>query len=454
MTKSVPPKPKSSASLLIGLWIGLTVVAGLGTFAVLFWAAGGFNNAPASTATLPPTVPVVVATSTTASGETPKAVPSQAAAAACNYPTPPASGFGYGIQSHVFGGGDLSYFLSGVRELGLQWLKIQVRWNALEPKQGTIDWTVMDTAMKVSCENGLHVMLSVVAAPDWTHANPVPSPDEAREAPPDDYQAYADFLTKILDRYPGQVGAIEVWNEENIVREWNTAAGVSAGDYIKLLQTAYTAVKSKAPNVIVISGALSPTGVNCKGTWTASGCTPGDRPIIVDDASYLAQFVQAGGLQYADCVGTHSNGTNLPPDADALNPPGDSAQYTFKGPWQSPHYSWSLRSQVETYAKILTGQKLQCVTEFGYATPMDGKYPPNFAFAADITAQQQAEYLVRAFNWMRDSKQVSLAFLFNLDYGQLGTGDPSKDDNMIFSLLDTKGVPRPAFDAIKSMPKP
>ena len=49
---------------------------------------------------------------------------------------------------------------------------------------------------------------------------------------------------------------------------------------------------------------------------------------------------------------------------------------------------------------------------------------------------------------------VKLAFLFNLDYGPLGSGDPSKDDNMLFSLLDVKGVPRPAFDAIKAMPKP
>jgi hypothetical protein len=397
----------------------------------------------------------VMATSTTGLSVLPTAAPTQAVSTACQYPAAPASGFGYGIQSHVFGGGDLAYFLSGVRELGLHWLKIQVRWQDLEPAQGSIDWSVLDTAMKVSCENGLHVMLSVVAAPDWTHANPVPSPaDEAREAPPDNFQTYADFLGKIIDRYPSQVGAIEVWNEENIVREWNTAAGTRPEDYIKLLQAAHTTIKGKDPNIIVISGALSPTGINCTGTWTAAGCNPGERPIIVDDATYLTKFIQAGGLQYADCIGTHSNGTNLPPTAEGANPPGDGSNYTFKGPWTSPHYSWALKSQVETYAKILNGQKLQCVTEFGYASPLEGKYPPNFGFAADVSEQQQAEYLVQAFNWMRDSKLVQIAFLFNLDYGQLGSGDPTKDDNMLYSLLDSKGVPRPAFDAIKSMLKP
>jgi polysaccharide biosynthesis protein PslG len=447
MTKAVPPRPQSTASVLIGLWIGLTVVAGLGTFAVLFWAAGGFAAAPVPTAGLPPTVAVTVETSTPNLAE-PKMEPTQAVSTACKYPAAPASGFGYGIQSHVFGGGDLSYFLSGVKELGLQWLKIQVRWNYLEQKQGEIDWTIMDTAMKVSCENGLHVMLSVVAGPPWTHASPMSGDNQA---PPDDPQLYADFLTKILDRYPGQVGAIEVWNEENLEREWNTTEGINPDAYLKLLQIAYTTIKSKDPNVTVISGALSPTGINCNGSWP--DCQ-GGRPIVVDDATYLTKLVQIGGLQYADCIGAHSNGTNLPPDSDGANPPGDGSNYSFKGPWQSPHYSWALRSQVETYAKILNNQKLICVTEFGYASPMGGKYPPNFAFAADVSEAQQADYLVKAFNWMRDSKKVKLAFLFNLDYGQLGSGDPSKDDNMLFSLLNMDGSPRPAFDAIKSMAKP
>lgn len=452
MTKSASPRPKNTASVLIGLWIGLTVLAGLGMLSLLWalWAAGGFSAAPpATSAGMPPTVPVVVATSTSANAaDGTQALATSAAKTTCKYPPAPASGFDYGIQSHVFGGGDLNYFLPGVKELGLQWLKIQLRWEDVEPTQGNIDWHILDTAMKVSCNLGLHVLLSVEVAPAWTHAQPLSADGNA---PPDDFQLYTDFLGKIIDRYPGEVGAIEVWNEENLVREWNTPAGISSADFVKLLQMSYTAIKSKDPSIMVISGALAPTGINCKGTFPEC---KGGRPVIIDDATYLTQFVQAGGLQYADCVGTHSNGTNLPPTADGANPPGDGSTYKYKGPWQNPHYSWALKSQVETYAKILNGQKLQCVTEFGYASPMDGKYPPNFGFAADVTEQQQADYLVQAFNWMRDSKLVKLASLFNLDYGPLGLGDPTKDDNMLFSLLDMHGVPRPAFAAVKAMAKP
>jgi hypothetical protein len=84
---------------------------------------------------------------------------------------------------------------------------------------------------------------------------------------------------------------------------------------------------------------------------------------------------------------------------------------------------------------------------------VEGQFPPNFGFAADVSEQQQADYLVQAFNWMRDSQQVRLAFLFNLDYGPKG-GEPAQDDNVIFSILNRDGSPRPAFDALSLMPKP
>ncbi len=443
MTQRPSPRPQRNASLFIGLWVGLTLAAGLTVFGMIFWAMGGFDTTPPtpapvaiSTTILPTAVPVASVTpgGSGGGGETP----------ACNYPPLPASGFGYGIQSHVFGGGDSNYFLGLVREkLGLYWVKMQVRWRDMEKTQGSIDWGILDYAMRNACEKGVRVMLSIVAAPDWTHANAMPAP-EGQQAPPDDYNLYANFVGQIVDRYQGQVGAIEVWNESNLEREWNTPAGISAADYVKLLQAAYTAIKGRDRSITVISGALSPTGVNLT---SAQG-----RPIVVDDATYLKQFVQAGGLAFADCVGTHSNGTNLPPTADGTHPP-DIAGYTFHGAWDNPHYSWALKSQIETYAKILNGQKQQCVTEFGYASPVDGKYPQNFGFAADVSEKQQGEYLVAAFNWMRDSGDVQLAFLFNLDYGPLG-GDPATDDAVIFSLLQKNGAPRPAFDAISAMPKP
>lgn len=446
------PKRNNNLSVFIGLWLGLTVVAGGGVFALLYWATSN------SRATPEPSPAISAATAAPKPLPSPTAAPAAtevegpAVAPACNYGPLPASGFGYGIQVHaLIPGIDAKPWMNIVRsKLGLPWVKLQVRWYFMEPQPGQIDWSTLDNAMEAACGEGLRVMLSVIAAPEWTRANPLSK--DVGEAPPDDPQVYATFVGQILDRYPGKIQAIEVWNEANLEREWNTASGVSAAEFARLLQAAHTAVKQRDPSIIVISGAPAPTGVNCAGSWP--DCA-GGRPVVVDDAAYLKQLIAAGGLNYADCVGTHSNGTNLPPTADGANPPPDTG-YSFKGPWSSPHYSWALKSQVETYAKILQDAGLnlpQCLTEFGYASPVDGVVTPGYEFAADVSEKLQAEYLVAAYNWMRDSGLVQMAFLFNLDYGPKG-GDPATDDNVMFSLLTRGGVPRPAFDAIGAMPKP
>jgi hypothetical protein len=452
MSNPNPLRSRTNVSLFIGLWIGLTVVAGLCVFAVLFWMMGGFR--PAARATAQATgLPTLAVAATDAPGNqaNPTTPPEGLAGGSegCPYPPEPASGFGYGIQSHVFVG-DPAYWMGVITgKLHLNWVKMQVRWPDVQTGIDTYFWDVLDGSMNEACNNGLRVMVSLVAAPEFTRAQPMPAP-QGQEAPPDDPQAYADFLGKLLDRYPGRIQAVEVWNEMNLEREWNTPDGVSADDYVALLKAAYTTAKAHDPNIIIISGAPAPTGINCHETFP--DCPASGRTSIMDDVSYLRAFVDAGGLDYADCVGTHSNGTNLPPTADGNNPPSREG-YTFTGPWDNPHYSWALRSQVETYAQILDGRKLQCVTEFGYASPVNGQFPPGYEFAADVTEAQQGEYVVAAYNWMRDSGLVKQAFLFNLDYGPKG-GDPATDDNVIFSILTKEGTPRPAFDALSLMPKP
>ena len=52
---------------------------------------------------------------------------------------------------------------------------------------------------------------------------------------------------------------------------------------------------------------------------------------------------------------------------------------------------------------------------------------------------------------MRESGDVWLAFLFNFDFGNKGSGPT--DDPVPYSIIDTQGIPRPAFEAVSSMEK-
>jgi len=285
----------------------------------------------------------------------------------------------------------------------------------------------------------------VVDAPEWTH--PSYRDDNPEGSPPDDLSLFADFLGRLVDRYRGRVHAIEVWNEQNLDREWDTAEGVNPARYVEMLRLSYQVIKSRDPNIIVISGALSPVGA------TAGDPNNPARIIYMDDFQYMQEMIAHGFLSYCDCVGAHHNGYNIPPDVAWDDPYVDNAA-VFRGFWDNPHPTWSFRSTLWRYHDAISGMKPLCVTEFGWASSEGlGGYPPGFEFAQDNSLQDQADYNVRAFQLMREWGFVRLAFLWNLDYANKGPRVPT-DPNAPYSLVDFNGAARPAFGAIGAMDKP
>jgi hypothetical protein len=359
--------------------------------------------------------------------------------------------FGYGIAAHAIGG-DPDYWMKLIsKDLGLKWVKQQVRWRTFEGNPGDMDWSGFDRVVEYAEKHDLKVMFSVLDAPPWSLSY---FDDNPQTAPPDDLKLYADFLGRLIDRYQGRVHAIEVWNEQNLDREWDTKEGVSAERYVEMLRLSYQAIKSRDPNIIVISGALSPLG----GTWTDKN-NP-ERIIALDDFEYFDQMIAAGALSYCDCVGAHHNGYNIPPDVDWDKVTNDPAAQ-FRGPFDNPHHSWSFKSTLWGYHDRIVAagsDKPLCVTEFGWATTegFEGYpdvYPTGFEFVLDNTLQEQAVWDVQAFQLMRDWGFVRMAFLWNLNYAQFTDGMGAANDNAPYGLLDLGGVPRPVFHEIGAMEK-
>ena len=354
----------------------------------------------------------------------------------------PADQFGYGIQIHgnATVGSPTDTMTAVHDQLGMEWVKGQIQWWLVEPDQdpSTNQWFFYDAIIDEAHNKGLRLMLSVVGAPAWTRAA------GGENGPPDEYAEYARFLGALIDRHPGKIDAIEVWNEQNLDREWTSSNGINPEDYVRFLQTAYDTIKARDPNIIVISGALSPTGT---GDWIR----------WADDFEYLDRALAAGMLNYADCVGVHHNGYNIGPDVafDATGASPKAATASFRGPFDNPHHSWSFYTTLNTYAdkvQAVDPNKKLCVTEFGWASS-EGytEYPQGFEFANDNTLQDQATYIVQAFDQMKASNDVWLAFLFNFDFGNKGSGPT--DDPVPYSIIDTQGLPRPSFDAVAAMPK-
>ncbi len=353
----------------------------------------------------------------------------------------PADEFGYGIQVHGNATvGDPGETMRTIKEqLGMDWAKMQIQWWLVHPDPDVDQWFFYDGVVEQAHENGVRLMVSVVGAPAWTRA------DGTENGPPDDYTQYAAFLTEMLERYEGKIDAVEVWNEQNLDREWATANGVNPEDYVQFLQIANEAIKAHNPNIIVISGALAPTG---GGDWVS----------WIDDFQWLDRALAAGMLDHTECVGIHHNGYNIGPDVTYEQAPSDpqAATAIFRGPFDNAHHSWSFKSTLDTYAdkiQAINPDKKLCVTEFGWASSEGyDTYPTGFEFAQDNSLQEQADFITQAFQQMHASGDVWIAYLFNFDFGNKGNGPT--DDPVPYSIIDTQGIPRPAFEALANMEKP
>ncbi len=441
------------------IWAGITFVMGAVTFVAIYLAygsitderfAGALRNvalpetvavegtpsqsgeavAQANTPTIPPTLP---ATSTRVA---------QLATTAPTNPPPTATllpievtRFQLGVQVQVSYDIMDQWMDVAANQLDVNWVKQQVRWQDIETAPDVYDWTVLDLYLPAAQQYGLKVLISVVTAPEWARE---PGVDLSKHGPPDNPQDYADFVSDILRRYPGMVHAVEVWNEQNLDREWTSTEGLTAANYVELLRVSYQAIKAVDPGVIVVSGALAPTGLS-------------DGVSAWDDFVYMDQMIEAGLLNYTDCVGAHHNGINVSPDytSDAI-PDDPTAQ--FRGPFDNPHHSWSFRSTLQTYASKIAlagGDQKLCVTEFGWpsAEGLDG-VPEGFGFALDNTLEEQRDFTVRALNNMVEWDIVQLAFLWNLNYGAQAGWDPN-NDNVAYSIIGPGFQFRPVFDAVR-----
>ncbi len=365
----------------------------------------------------PPPTPAPVAAA-------PAAAPAAAAAApaaAPSYPRAPGT-FGYGVQAQVYGGADLGYIVNATRNMGFNWVKFQLPWKDFEGSKGAYGWGGMDQIVDTLRGGGLNILASIVKAPNWARPG---NTDFSVEGPAANNQDYADFVGAFAAHYKGRVQAIEVWNEQNLWYEWGREP-LDPGRYVDMLCRAYRAIKAQDPGMTVVLGALTPTGVN-------------DGSIAIDDVAYLQRMYAAGAKNCFDAVGAHPSGYNNPPDAKMgySNP----AEPSFKN-----HPSFFFRDTMERYRAVMVANgdsgKRIWPTEFGWAS--ESNPVPGYEYARDVTLDEQAQYLVKAYQLAKSWGWVGPMFAWNLNFGITNPG----------TELAAFGIAgRPAEAALAGMPK-
>lgn len=267
-----------------------------------------------------------------------------------------------------------------MRQAGMTWVKWQI------PFVIGSDTDVARDRIQWAHEAGFKVLLSITG-----------EVEELRELGEDYYPIYAQFLAEIAAFGPD---AIEVWNEMNIDREWPQGR-IDPRAYAVMLQEAYTAIKAVDPNVLVITGALAPTG--------AEGAF-GLARVWNDDRYYLG-MANAGVAEYADCIGVHYNEGILPPTAQGGDPRDTYPTRYF--PLMLERVAWPFRNSDIPL----------CFTELGYLSPEGyGRLPANFAWAANTSVAEQAEWLAGAIQLAANYQRlpVRLVIIWNMDFDSYG----------------------------------
>ena len=345
-------------------------------------------------------------------------------------------GFAYGIVLDPTGQ-DPAALTAKVSDLGVKWAKVPVSWRRLEATKGTIDATALDAQVNALVGANIKVLLTVTTAPDWAR------PTTAESGPPTNFADYANFVGALAARYKGKVAAYEIWSEPNIRREWN-GRPLSAASYVEMLRLAYNAIKSADSGALVVSAGLAPTGYN-------------DGVNAINDRVFLRQAYAAGLANFSDATGAHPSGWANPPDSTCCAAsPGVSGWFNDR--------TFYFRDTLKDYRDIMTqnndSSTFLWVTEFGWGASEGVLADPaavdqNFGFVRFTTQAQQAQYNGRAFELARVLGYVGPMFLYNLNACQtVGTQQAGGEFRACYwSLLTQNGEARPAYAAVKNLPK-
>ncbi len=346
-------------------------------------------------------------------------------------------GYAFNVDAIGLDGGSKDTLFGKVSDAQFGWIRQQVRWSSYEPAKGQFGNNYvaqLDALINAAAAKGVNVMLSPVSSPDWVGAG---------GGLPKNPQDFADFIGFMANRYKGKVAAYEVWNEQNYAVE--TGGQVNVGAYIPILKAGYQTLKASDPNITVVFGGMTPTGVT------------GHPEVALDDAQYLQQIyaINNGEVKkYYDVLGAHPGSNCNPPDNSYPDNPATNACGT------DPDGGRSFTKDNSFYFKRIVqlrgvmeqngeaGKKMW-LTEFGWDS--NPTVVPGYEYSPYVSEDQQAQYLTHAFDLGKSYSWMGVMFVWNLNF-QVTTSGPS-DEKYGWGVLHSDWSPRPSYTALKNMAK-
>jgi hypothetical protein len=336
----------------------------------------------------------------------------------------------YGIQAFLWWKPEITKRdLTLVQQMGFTWVKQNFAWRDIEKQaKGIYEWTLADDVVRrVGKRGNLKLLVRIDRQPFWSQAPGTPYLDNA---PPAHLQDFGDFCHALAARYQGQIAAYQVWNEPNLAREWGNQLP-NPEQYIELLKVCYVGIKTADPDALVISAGMATTG------------TYSDE--AMPDDLFIEKMYQAGASPYFDLLGVNAPGYKAPPE---MSPAEVAARSDLGGQrFFAFRHVEDMRAIMEKYGDA--GKQI-AILEMGWT--IDPIHPA-YAWHA-VTEQQQADYLVRAYQYAYEHWSPWIGLMSTLT---LADPDWTEQDEQYWWAITYPDWPenrvRPAYDALKNLPK-
>ncbi len=307
-------------------------------------------------------------------------------------------------------GGTYQREMDTAKAAGLPWVSVGASWSSLQPTPGAplgpdgpggAAWRTLEGQVTYAHSIGLRIFVQFTGAPAWANGG---SADNSAPPTPEGRLAYAAFLQELAGRLGPYIDAYSAWNEVNQPEYWNP---IDPAGFAALQRAVYPAIKAADPTGIVVSGTIYSKG----GTF-----------------DFMRAAYAAGLKGSFDVLGWMLFSTVEP---ESPPPPGRGA----------PQPTLPSVLDLQAFLGGADPGRPIWIVEYGYSTCQVGDN--GFVCVPEAT---QADYLARAYTYMRRNLNVDRMFWFSLK--DLGTG-PGREAN--YGLVHNDFSEKPSFAAMRSL---
>lgn len=293
----------------------------------------------------------------------------------------------------------VSHQISMVKALGLEWVRVDLHWDLLEPTQNQFEFYPSDFVVSALKTANLKSLFYLVGSAPFQSSAPLPLPSNYNEYPPKNPWVFANRMGVLAKRYPS-VNAWQIWNEPNIPSFWMPIESPIA--YETLLKNSVSVLNQVSNEIQLIIGGMA----------------------------YYSQMPIIGGLMLESLIQLNTFELNITADYHPYTntPEGDFPQA------QDFLYNSQSINQGLRDANVLN----IWTTEWGWSS-----YSGPSVDQPIIGETGQADYLLRRLALM-SAMDYNKTFIFTLS--DLDSRASVRDRK--YGLIDLNGNPKPAYIAL------